>query len=1334
MIRPFLLGPLHPGWPEQHISRLLREGLVLPLYASPESQGGISLSSLSSWADLERKLPAGWRPSFLALSLDWPGLPEFLWDAPLPKVGLAAGWDLSWHHYRHQLGRCHRIVTDAAGAAMMHRHGLTQARVGGPFGLEPALAQQPLPQKPRDIDLLVAGTLHPDRDRAQLPLLQRAARLAAGRNVLIHFGDGPELLPLLQRARLVLPCGSHGQGHLLALRALAAGALVLLSPELHHLLDQFAGGAECVSCADAHLEDAVGRVLEQEEQRQKRVDQARARLPGLTTEALWLQVLQQIDQEWDSFGSLPQTPRPEERQRLQQRGWQVVSHGGQGDPTLVRDLASALAANPLDATLHSLLGVIVTARAAGGQGPAESAVAAVEHFRRAVAQDPGHGVAGLNLVEALLQLGHKDQAAQQARLTLDALERLPSLPLDQLEACPFPPSIDLFRVEWERAAWASSTAREEASAKHRLLRWRLHLLLGHLTGEIQHHYETVLLRPDLPVGQAALGCALGRLGKPALALNHLRQAVQADPLDRPAARGLFSALGEVGDSLGQHRLARDLFLLHRAAPQLGPAEEWFSTPALSGHGLASVVVLCCNEAGLTRQCLDSVLRHTDTAFELILVDNGSTDQTPHLLEEIQAQAGSCPLLSRVQLLRNETNRGYPAGCNQALAQARGDFLVFLNNDTVVTSGWLSRLIGWALSNGPHVGLVGPTTSYAPAPQLVPVDYQSVEGIQPFAQRQRLEQQGKALKVERLSGFCLLVRREVFDKVGTFDEQFGLGFFDDDDLCLRARKQGFQLLVALDVFVHHFGSRTFQGLGIDCSDQLKQNLDRFRAKWGDEQAGRYRLLDAAPPSPPEAVQAPVVVSAVASALPRVSLCIIARNEEKNLPHCLGSAADLADDVVVVDTGSTDRTKEIAQGFGARVFDFPWQDSFALARNESLRHARGEWIFWLDADDRLDEDNRRLLRQLFSQLPPANVGYVMKCLCLPDQEGGGATVVDHIRLFRNDPRIRWRYRVHEQILMAIRESGGQIHWSDVVVHHTGYQDPARRGPKLDRDLRLLLLEQAEHPDEPFVLFNLGWTEYELGRCEEALSLLRRSLERSKPGDSIVRKIYALMLQCYGRLGRGKEALAVCREGQQVCPEDAELLYEEGRLLLDQGQLSAAEACFVRLVKERPQQYFASVDPALRGYRPRHYLGVICYQQKRQAEAEEHWRQVLAQRPDYIPSLLGLTEIYLEQGRWADLEGVREHLGRLPPSRMEAEVVRARGLLARQDYPGSLAVLEAVCREHPQAVWPRLIRSHALLQQGKDLPAAEQALRDVLALDPDNPQARHNLRLVLQQRGVG
>src|SRR5207247_6152307 len=130
-----------------------------------------------------------------------------------------------------------------------------------------------------------------------------------------------------------------------------------------------------------------------------------------------------------------------------------------------------------------------------------------------------------------------------------------------------------------------------------------------------------------------------------------------------------------------------------------------------------------------------------------------------------------------------------------------------------------------------------------------------------------------------------------------------------------------------------------------------NFQRFQDKWGPQRTAGYRL----PPAPPESVAQPTaVVPAIAEPeRPRVSLCLIVKNEEANLPACLGSAAELVDEIVVIDTASTDATKEIAGRSGARVQESPWVDSFAAARNESLRHASGYWIFLLAAAARHDE---------------------------------------------------------------------------------------------------------------------------------------------------------------------------------------------------------------------------------------------------------------------------------------------------------------------------------------------------------------------------------------------
>jgi glycosyltransferase involved in cell wall biosynthesis len=187
-------------------------------------------------------------------------------------------------------------------------------------------------------------------------------------------------------------------------------------------------------------------------------------------------------------------------------------------------------------------------------------------------------------------------------------------------------------------------------------------------------------------------------------------------------------------------------------------------------------------------------------------------------------------------------------------------------------------------------------------------------------------------------------------------------------------------------------------------------------------------------------------------PKVTLTIIARNEQINLPNCLESVRGLFDEIIVIDTGSHDRTAEIARSFGANVFDFPWIDDFAAARNEALARATGDYAFWLDADDVVDPPERVKLRMMLNRLRRGDeAGYVVRCACDPAPDGsGGETVVDHIRLLALRPGVRWVYRVHEQILPSMRQAKIPVGWIYLTVRHTGYADKELRAKKLDRDI--------------------------------------------------------------------------------------------------------------------------------------------------------------------------------------------------------------------------------------------------------------------------------------------
>ncbi len=353
-------------------------------------------------------------------------------------------------------------------------------------------------------------------------------------------------------------------------------------------------------------------------------------------------------------------------------------------------------------------------------------------------------------------------------------------------------------------------------------------------------------------------------------------------------------------------------------------------------------------------------------------------------------------------------------------------------------------------------------------------------------------------------------------------------------------------------------------------------------------------------------------------------MIVRDEEKNLPHCLESVRGVFDEIIVVDTGSVDRTAEIARQFGARVFDFVWVDDFAAARNAALARATGDYAFWLDADDVVEPPERAKLVALLAGLDPLDeslrkpagqgpVAYVVKCACDPGEDGsGGETVVDHIRLFPVGEAIRWTYRVHEQILPALRRAGVPVRWTDLTVRHTGYADRALRARKLVRDARILREELEERPDDPFVLFNLGAIAIERQEWRESLGLLRRSLERSAPTDSITRKLFALIARAHQMLGEPREALAACTAGLGHDPDDAELLFRAAVIRRNTGDAKGARRCWERILTLRRPQEFASLDQGIYGHLTRRNLAALAAERGDRDEEMRLWHAVLAECP--------------------------------------------------------------------------------------------------------------------------
>jgi GT2 family glycosyltransferase/Flp pilus assembly protein TadD len=830
----------------------------------------------------------------------------------------------------------------------------------------------------------------------------------------------------------------------------------------------------------------------------------------------------------------------------------------------------------------------------------------------------------------------------------------------------------------------------------------------------------------------------------------------------------------------------------------------------------SIVILTWNQLSFTKECLASIERHTPEPHEIILVDNGSSDGTVAWLREIVGTR------ENYSLVENSENLGFSKGCNQGIKAANGSYILLLNNDTIVTPGWLSGLLE-CLHSSPDVGIVGPMTNSISGIQMAPVvGYADITGLDGYAREFRDTYRGRRIPLRRIVGFCMLFRRELVDRIGFLDERFGSGNFEDDDYCLRAALEGYRNLVAGDVFIHHHGSATFRGNGIDFSCAMTGNHGRFNEKWGgpftdeaqakkiltlktlekaelafhkgepdlgvetilqegiklvpeeerfylflaeklieekrfqdalgvlgetprmrekervallmahaleglgDMAAARARLdsitvpayLQArsllllgkiaeregdsgtaetlyrktleddpgcgaaftslghlasagglsekaflllergfllCPTSPDcaqrfhdavhqpeylergidafreagrlfpdnrritfllidllirkgatedalEAIQQAVVQfglpqGLIEASLPlrdsvgpvepsdeeapaSVSVCMIAKNEEANLPRCLSSLLPIADEIIVVDTGSDDRTREVARLFGAKVFDFPWNGDFSAARNESLNHASCRWIFVMDADEVLSPlDHRRLKDLLWEQsTAPSAFAVVTRNYMLQvnrekwqpndggyplEEAAGGWVPSTKVRIFPNRMGITFENPIHEIVEPSLDRTGIRVIDCDIPVHHYGFLDEDRIREKKLAYYELGIRKLEEKGEELKAIYELAVQAGELERHEEAAELWKRALAVNPEMDVAWFNLgYNLLM-----LSRFEESRQASRKALQLKPGYREVITNLAMCELCIGTADSALALLEASLAEHP-----------------------------------------------------------------------------------------------------------------------------------------------------------------------
>jgi GT2 family glycosyltransferase/Flp pilus assembly protein TadD len=883
-------------------------------------------------------------------------------------------------------------------------------------------------------------------------------------------------------------------------------------------------------------------------------------------------------------------------------------------------------------------------------------------------------------------------------------------------------------------------------------------------------------------------------------------------------------------------------------------------------GMVSIVILTFNQLEYTRECLESIKQYTPEPHEIIFVDNGSTDGTVEWLREIISKHSNC------RLIENGSNFGFARGCNQGIEAATGDYILLLNNDVVVTENWLSGLLD-CLQSEPNIGIVGPVTNNLSGIQQDPeAVYKTMGDMHAYARTFWMKNRHRRIPLRRIVGFCMLFRRSLVESIGLLDENFGTGNFEDDDYCLRAALEGYRNFVAGDVFIHHYGSRSFIGNKIDYAATLGGHRKIFSEKWSNikrdselgekllvlskienaeslgfkgevdqavavciegigefpEQALMYQTLawilleakryheafeaiEAMPEdnkkderslllsgyckegldlneeaeifadrvlalSPGQVaatnlkgklafkrgdikqaeiwfskainqdpgygesytnqgvikwaegikeeglsllekgfILSPMVMdvstlyhSAIIELgeferaekifqeakafypqnqriafllidlflrqgkekpamqeIERVmaafelsdgllqaalavrdkigpntikkgnqkslSVSMIVKNEEKHIGKCLMSVKPIAEEMIVIDTGSTDRTKDIARALGAKVFVVEWNGDFSEARNYCLSKAKGGWILSLDADEVISPKDYRAIREIVERNKPSAYeiitrnystevgaqGFTFNIGEYPMEESGlGWFPSAKVRLFPNHKGIRFENPVHEFVERSVSKAGIPIVASSIPVHHYGRLDNIKLKEKGEAYYQLGKKKLAEKGDRDLkALFELGVQAGELKKYNEAAEFFERLVQF----DPLYPLAQFNLGFAYLELNRFTEAWPYAKKGYELNPERKEGVINLANCEIVVGDVSYAVALLSETLQKVP------------GYPPAMALLAVAYALTGNPDCYQILEELKAKKFDCRDYLHGMAEALTNAGRF-------------------------------------------------------------------------------------------------------
>lgn len=369
------------------------------------------------------------------------------------------------------------------------------------------------------------------------------------------------------------------------------------------------------------------------------------------------------------------------------------------------------------------------------------------------------------------------------------------------------------------------------------------------------------------------------------------------------------------------------------------------------------------------------------------------------------------------------------------------------------------------------------------------------------------------------------------------------------------------------------------------------------------------------------------------IPRLSLCMIVKNEEKVISRCLHSIKDVVDEMIIVDTGSTDQTIEICKSFGATVLDFPWNGNFSDARNFGVNRANGDWILWLDADEEVDKGDRLMLRDLlysesFDIIAVHLINFYGDKLN-PDH----AVEIAHYRLFRNGMGIQFANRIHEVLQapddLKLRERG-RIGYTDLKLYHYGYMDQTVAGKdKHNRNLQILEKELNDGEGTPWTHYYIAAEYSQMKKYKEAfehvnLALFEFLMSGHIPPPSILYKLkYSIIIST----GSWEGAVTGIEKAVALYPDYVELRYQLGVILYFNQEWTKAIEVFDECIRLGEGNLTHLITKGVGSFHSWYFKGLCYHKLGKKEDAIVCFAQAVVTSNGYEEALLELKKTLID-----------------------------------------------------------------------------------------------------------